>query len=390
MRGFFICFLLIAILLPVNGYSLGQFVNKDLVITKDYRFSKPDINQIKNTEFDRINLEKLPVESIPDLPVLPVKPLKILIPFGYEVINFEVENSKRKKVNGFYKIEFGDDIIPYSFKREELKNHRNFFKIDKKSPAIYKSQKPYPGRNYSSFNVQNLRGYQILCVKIHPLSYIPASGEITYASELKLRITCRKNNKRNDMLRNVRTDIELVKKFVDDPETLATYPDIKKNEGNAKYLIITNKALKAIEGQYTFNTLAEFLKTQGLTVKIVDVESIVEQTSGIDKQMKIRNYIKSAYKNWGTEFVLLGGDSDKNGEGNVIPIRSLYAIFTWEGRTFEEDLPADVYYSCLNGTFNFDKDNHYGEIGDDENGGEVDLLAEVFVGRAPVSNAEQL
>ncbi|MCK5685414.1 hypothetical protein KAJ27_14880, partial [bacterium] len=72
------------------------------------------------------------------------------------------------------------------------------------------------------------------------------------------------------------------------------------------------------------------------------------------------------------------------------PIRYLYAVFVWEGRKFEQELPADVYYSCLNGTFKDDKDSHYGEIGDGENGGEVDLLAEVFVGRAPVSNEEQL
>ena len=55
-----------------------------------------------------------------------------------------------------------------------------------------------------------------------------------------------------------------------------------------------------------------------------------------------------------------------------------------------EDIPADMYYGCVDPpecTFNFDGDGRYGESNDGVGGGEVDLAAEIFVGRASVENA---
>jgi hypothetical protein len=47
-------------------------------------------------------------------------------------------------------------------------------------------------------------------------------------------------------------------------------------------------------------------------------------------------------------------------------------------------MPADLYFACLDGIWNFDGDHLWGEPGDGDGGGEVDLLAEVYLGRAPV------
>ena len=49
-------------------------------------------------------------------------------------------------------------------------------------------------------------------------------------------------------------------------------------------------------------------------------------------------------------------------------------------------MPVDMYFGCLDGTFNYDDDNKWGERTDGENGGDVDLIAEVYVGRACVDN----
>lgn len=362
----------------------------ELVISRDYVFSRPEIVQVKNTELDRVNMDELPLESVPGVPVVPVKPLRILIPAGYQVEAVKVEGDGREKVAGFYRLEIGQQIIPYSFNREELKRYREFFQIESQDHRIYESARPYPGKLHTLFNIQSMRGYQMLCMKLYPVEYVPVRGEVFFLKNMKLTLTCRSRKTGNGMLRNTGFDADFAAKFADNPEVMKSYRTPSANTGDGRYLIVSSKALIDYAGENSFHTLAEFLRKRALTVKIVDIETILAQAQGKDDAMKLRNYIREAYQNHGTEYVLLGGDCDASGEGKVIPIRSLYAKFIWEGRTFEENLPADVYYSCLDGTFDFDGDSQYGEPGDGENGGEVDLLAEVFVGRAPVSNTEEL
>jgi len=50
----------------------------------------------------------------------------------------------------------------------------------------------------------------------------------------------------------------------------------------------------------------------------------------------------------------------------------------------DDDIPADLYYSALDGTWNDDGDNLWGEIGED------DLLPDVSVGRMSFSNSAEL
>ncbi len=88
--------------------------------------------------------------------------------------------------------------------------------------------------------------------------------------------------------------------------------------------------------------------------------------------MKIRNCIIDYYTNYGTSYVILGGDSDPTDEDDdIVPHRGLYA----EG---EYDIPSDMYYSCLDGTWNDDGDNAWGEVG------EYDVYSEVAIGRVCV------
>ena len=95
----------------------------------------------------------------------------------------------------------------------------------------------------------------------------------------------------------------------------------------------------------------------------------------------IRNYIRDAYTNWGIEYVLIGGDD------TVVPAPMLWVSGMDENTTYYEDtMPADIYYACLDGPYNYDGDGKWGEPHDGTNGGDVDLIAEVYVGSACVDN----
>jgi hypothetical protein len=65
-------------------------------------------------------------------------------------------------------------------------------------------------------------------------------------------------------------------------------------------------------------------------------------------------------------------------------------VYVYCSGVTESALPSDLYFACLDGSWNHDGDGLWGETTDGETGGDVDLLAEVSVGRAPVENAEEV
>jgi parallel beta-helix repeat protein len=103
-----------------------------------------------------------------------------------------------------------------------------------------------------------------------------------------------------------------------------------------------------------------------------------------DTAAKIRNFIRFAHQNWKTEYVLLGGDVE------IIPVRKFYVNLSgWEAgllfdRRIQSRIPSDLYYGNLDGTWNKDFDDKFGEIGNTITEDEADFLSEVFVGRAPI------
>jgi len=156
------------------------------------------------------------------------------------------------------------------------------------------------------------------------------------------------------------------------------------------YVIITDSTLKS-----AFQPLTDWKNQKGVSTTIVTVDQITSDPSytGNDTQEEIRNFIIDAYNNWEIEYVLLGGDADYADVGgesgdNIIPVRRFWAMSC----DYDDGdlMPADMYYSNLDGTFDYDNDGIYGEPGDGESGGEVDLYSEVFVGRAPVDSVEDV
>jgi hypothetical protein len=106
-----------------------------------------------------------------------------------------------------------------------------------------------------------------------------------------------------------------------------------------------------------------------------------------DTQAHIRNFIKDAYQNWGTQYVLLGGDDE------IIPSRGVYV---YAGSYTDYNIPCDMYYGALDGSWDNDNDTIFGEAVEywsgSENGTageEADFFAEAYVGRATVDTAEE-
>ncbi len=109
--------------------------------------------------------------------------------------------------------------------------------------------------------------------------------------------------------------------------------------------------------------------------EIVDINSRFNPAQNL-----IRNFIKERVDN-GTEFVLLAGGD------NEIPAMRVQR--TWYQELEDNDIvPTDYYYGNLEGNWNTDNDEIYGESDD---GDEItDWLPDVYVGRLPASNKEEM
>ena len=204
-----------------------------------------------------------------------------------------------------------------------------------------------------------------------------------------------------------------VSEFVDNPQALATYdaaasapvitPTVQGMAaalaspnlvppGNYQYVIITASAFES-----AFQPLINHKASKGLTARSVNTEWIYANYDGTrpdggqDNQTKIRNFIIDAYENWGTEYVLLGGDADGANVGgesgnNIVPVRCLRQYYNGDAY----NIAADMYYGCLDGSFDADGDGIYGELTDGVNNQDIDLVSEVYVGRAPVDSVQEI
>jgi hypothetical protein len=107
--------------------------------------------------------------------------------------------------------------------------------------------------------------------------------------------------------------------------------------------------------------------------------------SGIDPKDIIRNAIKDQYINRGITHVLLGGDWDGGAaDPKIVPYRGLYGEVHSSELYIDTNLPGDLYFAALDGTWNTDGDALWGEPGED------DPYSEIAVGRASVDTPDEI
>ena len=397
------------------------------VIVLDFSFSEPRLEKIsiKDGIYDRISADGLPNTNDFREPRLPVKPLRILLPQGRSMENIEVFTSDKISLGAGYDVELGAKVVPLVTTQHITKKQSfNAIKPLKSTSDIA------PEPLYSDVAVYTSRGFSILHINLHPVQYLPETGEIFYYDHMTLLVETKESSV-NRAFRGLPRDYAHVENLVENPSDVYSY----KSSSVAKplstetydYVIVTSEELKNSDSEYTFQDLVDHKLSKGLNPTIVTVEEILsnsdyeafgtwgdanpsnpfygsEITGNLelfdDTPAKIRNFIRHAYMDWGTDYVLLGGDADVIVEDdNIVPLRGLFAdedglpLDVGSLDHEEEDIPSDVYYACLDGNFNYDCDMHFGEAkkyNDVAEIDEADLYAEVWVGRACVDSEEEI
>ncbi len=380
-------FILVGLFFP--GGAIAD--NTSLVV--QYDFANPIIKTKtyplqdgKTAEFQVAYIEGCEIFGKPGMPTMPLRAGKVLIPQGYYLHAIRVEPGQKQLVARHVMLAPGQVQVPLS-KPDQ-------WRFTEPNPRIYTSNLPYPRQIIGDVSMQYCRGYSIVVFTLSPTLYVPNSGELYYYEHLQVILELKKGSKADEatvICRNNQRDRQWVQRMVDNPQLIDSYvPQPPKGgilcdaKDTYRFVIITNQSFASDTSQNSLQDFAQHKTQRGYSTTIKTVEEIYANYPGLDNQAKIRNFIIDAYTNWDTEFVLLVGDSDHSDVGGesgdvIVPDRGFYSSTDY-GES-DSNIPADMYYANLDGSFNYDNDSRWAEPNDGIGGGEVDLYSEVAVGR---------
>ncbi|MFH1101624.1 MAG: C25 family cysteine peptidase [Methanobacteriota archaeon] len=337
-----------------------------------YTFEQPTLTPItiNNTTYYQVNQQENPNTGNPGEPQLPIKTCQVLLPKEKIQGQITIHPSEKITLGQHLPVIPTAESIPLSSTDDV-----SFPKHDK---AIYESINTFPQEIITDISLQNFRGFNILFFGLYSVHSIPALGELFYYPQITIEIEMIPTESPNSLFRGLPEDIQDVTQIVDNPNNINSYLDdivTTKYDDTYDLLIITNATLSS-----GYQTLANFHNTSGLPTRIKLMGIDIPLGSNYNETcVNIRTFIRKEYNDSGIKYVLLGGDNTS--------VPSPYLYF---GAVYDEIMheylnitgPSDVYYACLNGPYNNDGDNRWGEPNDGEGGGDVDLTAEVAIGRA--------
>jgi hypothetical protein len=323
-----------------------------------------------------IKMDGFGFKLTPGKPMLPAKSFMIALPPGAEVISVTTENNSSVELDGIYDITpappnsilYVSDSLTARFHEEWQRNY----------DFTYSSDQIYPEKSAEYMAQGMLRKYSYARVAYYPFSYKPESGKLTLnpsvnvTIEYEIAISDDQNMER--LLADTKADARASEIFVNYAEAELWYQssgyDKSRDTIIADYLIITADYLTS-----AVQPLVDWKNDIGYKVKRVPTIWIEGNYSGADLQEKIRNFLIDKYIEWQIEYVLLVGDID------LIPMRKCYADSADHDPSGWFAVPTDFYYADLTGDWDSDGDGYSGEFGQDD----IDLVAEVYVGRIPWS-----
>lgn len=142
-------------------------------------------------------------------------------------------------------------------------------------------------------------------------------------------------------------------------------------------LLITDESLAE-----AWEEFAHFKTRLGRPTLIVTVQTIADSYEGDDIQAKIRACVLDYIETHGTQFIILGGDSDAEGAGLVPDRDTLHREMRYR------DIPSDLYYlSPGENDWDADGDGVFGEWDRDMEAVQYGHPSGAAIGRIPVRSA---
>jgi len=334
-------------------------------VTKTYHFGTPLIKS--NGIYQTISFDNTMLSGRPGEPMLPWQAVSLMLPPGESVRSINLDYSGYIEIPGQFSIQPQQDISPIS------KGSTGRFL---KNESVYASTAAYPDVRKGEISTSYMNGYAFGLCTFTPMVYYPAGLKAGYWSEVTVTVITEKSEASAEAMHNLNASEKIlnrVKLAAQNPELARRYPQLKSAASAYQVLIITGQAWTS-----GFTPLTNLYDSLGITWQIYTVEDIYSTISGIDNQDKIRNLIKREYQNNSIEYAMLGGDVD------IVPFRGFFCHVISGGGYEDYNIPADLYYSGMDGNYDANGNGIYGEEAD-----QADLMPEVSVGRLPFGTAQE-
>jgi hypothetical protein len=328
-------------------------------VTVTLHFSPSDLHFTERFGYDLASFSGCSWTEGVGKPMLPTMLGSLVIGPNERVTGVEVVNLETTPLSGTYHILPVQPSVPIGSPPEGCKPDQ----------AVYGSSSLYPDEIIRCTRDGSMAGYRLASLEISPLRYSPSVGRLELCSRITVTVRTQSAASGAAIVRTPwgeRLHRQAVRSSVLNPEDIDRYqPAIQIapcqiDGGPFEYLVVTTDEMASL-----FAPLVEWKNQRGVRAVVRTVEWIDEHYTGVDRPERVRNYLKEAYQDSGLVWVLLGGDIQPVGHRMVV--------------SGNDSLPCDMYFSCLDGTWNANGDEFFGEEGDD-----VDLYPDVYVGRAPV------
>ncbi|HIH29094.1 MAG TPA: hypothetical protein HA260_04755 [Thermoplasmata archaeon] len=315
-------------------------------------FSKEDISIDRFHGYDLVNMKDCTYLTQYGKPLLPAKHLRIALPDGMKATTIQIQSMQKQSLPGRYTL--------YPAQQPQKVGETPLSTLDLRlNRASYLSPLPYPERLVLLGQQNDLTGQSMVEITIFPLQYLPLQKKLSLVTSITLNVEGRSGYTCGDYLSEHISDTgydmyqQMVENMVVNPEQVrlksssAPQP-LGVGPGDYDYVIITQTSWVS-----AFQPLADWKTQKGIPAAIVTTSWIYNSGgySGTNVQ-KIKAFVQDVYTNWGTIYILLGGDTD------IVPCHTK----TFSG-VDPDPVPNDAYYA------DFDSD----------------WICEVNIGRASVT-----
>ncbi len=344
---------------------------------------RPRISEVSGEWF--VNWDRAHVNVEAGAPEVPWLVLTAAVPADQEVVRVELVPLVEREIGPGARLHptprLGDDRRPIQVEP------------DPEAYAVSRWEPVERGRVVPSGYYE---GHRVVGLHVAPVQYLPQEGRLKIADSFVIRIHTVPAVREPQVLRRLRQDpdrsahaLRRLQQRVDYvletafPRELPSPPTQPRELGFAPtplpsldgtgvdYVIVTAEAFAD-----SFQILADWKTKLGIRTVVVSIESILDAYEAPDLAGRVRTFLQHAYAYWGTQYALLGGDSE------YVPVRYIHTLF--QSYPDGVDVATDLYYACLDGDWNADGDHFVGEVED-----EVDLEPDIYVGRLPAATAAE-
>ncbi len=361
-------FLVLTLALSAGAAVVERTAHDEMVI--DLTFESRQFSFERVDGYDLIRTDGMACLPDEGAPALPRYPVHVTLPYASRVVDVSIESIRETELAGRFNI--------LATQPPTVLGEVPARWVDG-DPAVYGSNAYWPVELLEGYTQGFMGNSNLLSFHVSPLRYNPITGSMMLVTDISVRVSLEDSRP----VRPVRRALsgpgamtETVKKMVSNPRDVDSFAaDIapaaatQLAPGDYEYVVITQDSLVA-----SFGPLVDWKTEKGVPATCVTVQWIEANYTGVNIQEIIKSFIMDAYQTWGTEYILLGGDTD------LITSRWAYAMDCEMGVPGNR-IRADLFFSDLDNYWNDNGLSPYGEVDDN-----VDMYLDILVGRAPANS----